>query len=286
MANNSYHAFLDLTVHGHLTVIGDLHGKINVFEAILRERQVETGLQAGDHTLVSLGDLIDRGPTEGSGEDIVFTGAEALVDRFVELKAKYPDQVHVVAGNHEARHVDEIGLWNLGVGDVSAWGSLGRLRLTADRLAFLKGLPVALVLSMAGVRAVVVHAGAPERAFDLKEKLSGVESLADAHRLVPVRQLLWSNPSWSMKAGGFYFAYGESHLGAFLETNRAQVLIRGHTDESEIMELPGGRTYICVHSAQGDEGRDADGEGYVYLAWDPPAGPTLITQKGSRGPAT
>lgn len=59
-------------------------------------------------------------------------------------------------------------------------------------------------------------------------------------------------------------------------TNRAQVLIRGHTNEPESRPMAPGLTFFCVHSAQGPYGRDDPADGHVYLAWDPPAAPTLV----------
>lgn len=268
---------LDFPVARRLTIIGDIHGKASALESILRERSVEAELAAGTHTLIFVGDIVDRGPTEERDGERVHTGVERLLDRAIDLRRRFPKQVVSIAGNHEIMHAQDIQQRGLVAGQVSAWGKQGRLTLTSERIEFLQRLPVALRIQVGGTRAIVVHGGVPERAMSLHDLPRDASCLADLHADRTVRNLLWTNPSWSLGGGGsFSFSYTRLHVAAFLQANEAQVLIRGHRNEPEVRELPGGLRFICVHTAQGDEARDVAADGYVYLTWDSPAAPALI----------
>ena len=276
---DSYRAVRRVRVDGGLTIVGDLHGKLGALEAVLAELGVEAGLAAGTHTLISLGDLVDRGPREERDGRVVYTGVEALVDRFAALERRYPDRVFAVLGNHEVMHLRDVKTRALAPGGVSRWGSQGELGLTAERLAWLRGLPIALELEAHGTRAVVVHAGVSERPFalDTLADVARIEDLVTRHDAErPLRELVWTNPTWSRGVSGFAFLYTRIHLAAFLEKNAAQVLIRGHHDEPEIRDLGGGKHFVCVHTAQGKTDRDVPADGYVYATWDGGRTPALV----------
>ena len=68
--------------------IGDIHGRLDLLEALLQRLDDEGAREAGAR-LVFLGDYIDRGP------DI-----RGVVDRLVALKAERPNSVFLM-GNHE-----------------------------------------------------------------------------------------------------------------------------------------------------------------------------------------
>ncbi|MBI4862209.1 MAG: metallophosphoesterase [Candidatus Riflebacteria bacterium] len=241
-----YSACPEVTVSGKLTVIGDLHGKLSALEAILAERRVEEELAAGRHDLVFLGDLVDRGPTTRIGDRIVHSGAD-------------------------------IRMRGLGVGDTSCWEGQGSIMLTRSRLGLLRRLPVALRLRVGPTIAIVVHGGAPQTEFDLA-LLSNALDPYQALEVGAVQEMLWAVPSWSFRSFGIGLFYTELRVRRFLEANRARVLIRGHSNECEMVDLGDGFWHVCVHSAQGDLSRDDGNEGYVYLAWDAPAPPELVTR--------
>lgn len=275
-----YAAVREVTVPGRLTVLGDLHGKPRVLEAILAERGVEDGLASGEHVLVSVGDLVDRGPVRVVGGRPVHVGVEALLDRIVDLAARHPRYFHVIAGNHEVAHLADVRSRRLGPGDVSRWGRQGVLTLTRERISFLETLPVAIVLTVGPARAVVVHGGPPARAISLRQ-MAPAAGLLEVHDRHAVVEMVWGNPAWSAKAQDSTFVYSRRNIVEFLEANEAAVLVRGHRNEPELRDLGCGRTFICVHSAQGDPRADDPAEGYLFLAWDPPGPPRLA----GRGPA-
>lgn len=272
--STGYCPFLDLRVHGRITILGDLHGKLGALESILAERAVEAGLARGDHWLLSLGDLVDRGPTESSVDSEWNVGAERLLDRVAALKARHPELVHAILGNHEQQHLVDIARRGLEPGQVSIWANEGRLRLTQGRIAFLKQMPVALRVETAGTAMVLVHGGPPQTAFDLAS--ASLDSAAGSARESRWHDLMWSNPSWTLGPQGMGYLYTEPHVRRFLEANRCQVLVRGHRDEDRLHRLAGGHLFFSVHSAKGPRALDEPRFGHSYVAWDPPAPPYLV----------
>ena len=77
-----------------VVVLPDLHGRLDVFEAMLRHSgMVDSGLhwKAGrGERLVQLGDLVDRGPD-----------SKACVELAMRLKKEGKGSVKILKGNHE-----------------------------------------------------------------------------------------------------------------------------------------------------------------------------------------
>lgn len=273
--SDCYAALRRLKLSGRLTVIGDLHGKLRALEGVLRERDLERGLRDGTQCAIFLGDLVDRGPTVEQGGRTVFTGAEAVLDRVIGLARDFPERVFVIAGNHEVMHLRDIAARGLEPGDVSRWGTQGQLGLTQERLDFLASLPLVLVADHAGQRIAVTHAGVPDREGVPPALLAATDILGALDTHPGVKGIVWSNPSWSSKSSGGSM-FNRLHIAAFLKSLDATALIRGHENDPAIRALPDGITYICVHTAQGPERGDVPTDGFVYLTWDPPAGPVLV----------
>lgn len=68
---------------GRLIAIGDIHGCLTAFDAILQAIEVTS-----EDTLVTLGDYIDRGPA-----------SKGVIDRLIELESRC--QLRPLLGNHE-----------------------------------------------------------------------------------------------------------------------------------------------------------------------------------------
>lgn len=82
---------------GRIVAVGDLHGGYDAFVGLLhRARLVDDELRwrAGDHCLVQLGDLVDRGAR-----------SRELLDLLIDLERQAAGRVHVLAGNHEVMTV-------------------------------------------------------------------------------------------------------------------------------------------------------------------------------------
>ena len=83
------------TKDGCIYVIPDIHGSIDLLDVILARI---TPLRKKKDMIVFLGDYIDRG----------YLGHEVL-DRLIELKAKYGDKVICLKGNHEDMMLQGLG---------------------------------------------------------------------------------------------------------------------------------------------------------------------------------
>ena len=272
----TYQAVREIEVRGRATIFGDVHGKISALERILAARDVERDFDRGGHDLIFVGDLVDRGPREERAGRMVCTGVEAVMDRILALRRRRPDRVHCVAGNHELMHVRDIEKRKLADGAFSQWGGQGTLTLTAERLEFLRGLPLVLLVRGLAERAVVVHGGPPSVAGALATLLDAPDLLTAHDRGRAGRELLWSNPAWSRGSHHIEYAYTRDDVAAFLDAHGADYLFRGHRDEPESLVMPGARRYICVHTAQGERHTDDAASGSTHIEWDPPAGPRLV----------
>ncbi len=81
---------------GDLVVLGDIHGDFAALHYILEERQFLEKMQEPERPmkLVLLGDLIDRGAK-----------SPEVVEAIFALKGLYPENVHVIQGDHEMPRV-------------------------------------------------------------------------------------------------------------------------------------------------------------------------------------
>jgi serine/threonine protein phosphatase 1 len=84
---------------GCLYVIPDIHGGYNLLQKVLyRILPLRTTGGVKDH-IVFLGDYIDR-----------HADSHLVLDKMVELKHDYPDQVHCLIGNHELLFMEALDL--------------------------------------------------------------------------------------------------------------------------------------------------------------------------------
>jgi len=118
--------------------IGDVHGRLDLLTALVDKVAADAGDRP--HTLVMLGDYVDRGP-DSSG----------VLDTLMDLHERAPEQVRLLKGNHEQallRFIDEpaqSGAWldrfggaatlqSYGVEPLAAGASAEALRAARNRL--------------------------------------------------------------------------------------------------------------------------------------------------------
>lgn len=148
--------------------IGDVHGEIEKLDELLAYVREDTRRIGGEHKIVYLGDLIDRGPD-----------SRAVVDR--AMRATLAGEAVTVRGNHEElmlnafRNWDSIGvhLWAENGGDetIASYkrvnGDYGDWREAVDdeHIAWLDKLPV--TFQDEERRLVFVHGGIDPAKFPL-----------------------------------------------------------------------------------------------------------------------
>jgi len=121
--------------HGRLLVATDLQGNLRDFRRMVEIFEKAHAEEKGDAHLLFTGDLI-HGPHIPRDEWPDFLGeyyvdeSPAVIDGFVELRARYRARVHAILGNHEHGHIggphtakfapDEVVLLETMVGDAGA----------------------------------------------------------------------------------------------------------------------------------------------------------------------
>jgi serine/threonine protein phosphatase 1 len=135
-------------------VVGDIHGKLNLFNRLLERMEY----QPGEDRLILIGDLVDR------GED-----SQGVVARSIELKREAPNRVVVIRGNHEAMMLaalahpesEQAELWyyNGGVETLQSYmDENGNLDVPEEHWDFMASLPT----WYEDDHAIYVHASLPE----------------------------------------------------------------------------------------------------------------------------
>lgn len=93
-------SLVELPGEGDLLVLGDLHGHQENFRKALRVAD----LPSNPKRHLILQEVIHGGPTSPSGADLSYR----LLEAAAALKVKYPDQVHLLLGNHDlAEYADQ-----------------------------------------------------------------------------------------------------------------------------------------------------------------------------------
>jgi serine/threonine-protein phosphatase 6 catalytic subunit len=188
---------IQLPSQGKAVFVGDTHGDLEATVEIVHRYLKKP------YRVVFLGDYVDRG--DHSEENIHY---------LLQLKSEHPDQIFLLAGNHEGYMVKEFY-------PVSFWRSLSSMEREMYGLLFSK-FPLAAT-SPNGILAL--HGGLPE-----------LESLEDINRIE------WGDENWNRIVWGDFIEveieiqedwggrpqYGRPYFGRMMDRYQKQVLIRSH----------------------------------------------------------
>lgn len=215
-------------------IVGDIHGSI---ESLLNVFDVKG--YPNKTKYLFLGDYVDRG--NNSCEVIIL---------LYSLKCLYPDNIHLIRGNHEFRDInDYYGFKEECYNRIRS--SRYGISLSAGEHFFevvtesFKHLPICAILDNT---IFCVHGGISSLLEDRQQLLSiqkvGIESdFSDAIQ----NELLWNDPSdtiplYDKSERGIGLLFGQEALDSFLRKMQFKLVIRGHQVEDDGYNWPFGES--------------------------------------------
>lgn len=226
-----------LPPRGKAVIIGDTHGDSMSTEAIVKQVRFVEEMEQGnkDFYLVFLGDYADRGSNDVRNLEMV-----------LELKARYPQNVILMMGNHE-----EGG----GVPPYELPMSLQK-RFAEDSTkvhhAYTQLFSLLPNVLVTGNGIVAVHGGVPNGEFSDLQALRNNEDL--------FKQIRWNDPNgapgleFALGRGRNLYSFGQEPFKTFLSRVGAQVMIRGHEYPPEGYELFFDNKLVTIFSSGGESG--------------------------------
>nr|GEW19080.1 serine/threonine-protein phosphatase BSL1-like isoform X1 [Tanacetum cinerariifolium] len=210
-----------LQLKAPIKVFGDLHGQFGDLMRLFDEYGSPS--TAGDITYIDylfLGDYVDRG--QHSLETITL---------LLALKIQYPDNIHLIRGNHEAADINALFgfrlecIERLGENDgIWAWTRFNQL---------FNHLPLAALIEK---KIICMHGGIG-RSIHLVEQIEKIERpiTMDAGSLI-LMDLLWSDPTENDSVEGLrpnargpgLVTFGPDRVTDFCKRNKLQMIIRAH----------------------------------------------------------
>jgi predicted phosphodiesterase len=188
---------LHLPSQGKVVFVGDTHGDLDASQEVIRQYLKKP------YRIVFLGDYVDRG--QYSKENILY---------LLHLKREHPDEIFLLAGNHEGYMVKELSPANF-------WDSLSLKEREIYGFLFSK-FPLAIT-SQNGILAL--HGGLPE--------LNSLEEM---------NQIEWGDANWDKIVWGDFVEsdldiladwwgrpqFGTSYFVQMMDRYQKQILVRSH----------------------------------------------------------
>ena len=188
---------LHLPAQGKVVFVGDTHGDLDASQHVIHQ------FLKKPYRMAFLGDYVDRG--EYSKENILY---------LLHLKREHPDEIFLLAGNHEGYMVKEFYPANF-------WNSLSLREREIYGLLFSK-FPLAIT-SQNGILAL--HGGLPE--------LNSLEEMD---------QIEWGDANWDKIVWGDFVEsdvdilgdwwgrpqFGRPYFGQMMDRYQKQILVRSH----------------------------------------------------------
>lgn len=195
------------SVASPVTVCGDIHGQFYDLEELFR-----TGGQVPDTSYIFMGDFVDRG----------YYSLETFT-RLLTLKARYPDRIVLLRGNHETRQITQVyGFYDEcqnKYGNANAW----RYCTSVFDL-----LSVAAVIDG---RIFCVHGGLSPDIASL-DQIRLIERNLEIPHEGAFCDLVWSDPEeielWATSPRGAGYLFGSEITREFNEINGLELICRAH----------------------------------------------------------
>lgn len=194
-------------VQSPVVVCGDIHGQFYDLEELFR-----TGGQCPDTSYIFMGDFVDRG----------YYSLETLT-RLLTLKARYPDRIVLLRGNHETRQITQAyGFYDecqTKYGNANAWRYC---------CAVFDLMSIAAVIDN---KVFCVHGGLSP---DVKtiDQIRTIDRCKEIPHEGAFCDLVWSDPeeipAWAISPRGAGFLFGWKVTDQFTEMNGIELICRAH----------------------------------------------------------
>ncbi len=231
-----------------VTVCGDIHGQFYDLEELFR-----TGGQVPDTNYIFLGDFVDRG----------YYSLETFT-RLLTLKARWPDKITLLRGNHESRQITQVyGFYGKKCASVFSYPQILSCRcVSSDECQTKYGnanawryccrvFDLLTVAALIDGQILCVHGGlSPEirtldhiRLINRNQEIphKGKELHAWGIKAGPILMILfsgafcdlvWSDPeevdSWAVSPRGAGWLFGSKVTNEFMQRNNLKLICRAH----------------------------------------------------------
>lgn len=195
------------TVYAPVTLCGDIHGQFYDLLELFR-----TGGDVPDVSYVFMGDYVDRG----------YHSVETLL-LLLLLKARYPDRMTLIRGNHESRQITQV----YGFYDECQrkYGSANVWRMCTELFDY---MPLGAIVEG---DVFCVHGGLSPNIAYLHE-VHSLDRKQEVPHEGPMCDLLWSDPEeiqgWGVSPRGAGYIFGADVVHEFNLRNRISLIARAH----------------------------------------------------------
>ena len=173
-------------------IVGDLHGRYDNLEAILRDKSNLKSVIEGESHLVFLGDAIHP-PSSLQNTDKDYEDSFAVMLLIMTLKAENPFNVHYIIGNHDNAHVGGFAVGKSGERQDTTFEAFIRDKVGESVLEryreFVLNCPAAVMVYAADGAILIVHATVSDQILN-EQGLINV--FVQGRRGKALGDLLWS----------------------------------------------------------------------------------------------
>lgn len=191
-----------------VTVCGDIHGQFYDLEELFR-----TGGEVPSTRYIFLGDFVDRG----------YYSLETFT-RLLTLKARYPDRIVLLRGNHESRQITQVyGFYDECLnkyGNASAW------KMCCEVFDLLT------IAALIDEEILCVHGGLSPDVITLDD-IHFIDRGQEIPHEGAFCDLVWSDPdesidTWATSPRGAGWLFGGKVAEHFLQINNLSLVCRAH----------------------------------------------------------